>query len=58
MTTPAMIKVVAPVDEVELMKALEMCVDGAKQNVLRALDDDEIRRAVNWLHAKYGGGDG
>lgn len=58
MTEPAMIKVVAPVDEIELMKALEMCVDGAKQNVLRALDDDEIRRSVNWLHAKYGGGDG
>jgi len=53
-----MIKVVAPVDEVELMRALEMCIAGATQNVLRALDPDEIARAVNWLHTKYGYRDG
>lgn len=56
MSEPVMLKVVAPIDEIELMKALDMCVFGAKQNVMRPLEDCEIARAVNWLHAKYGGG--
>ncbi len=54
MNEPKMIKVVAPIDEIELMRAFEMCIASAQDEPLNILPDDEIRRAVDWLHAKWG----
>lgn len=46
--------------EVDLMRALQFMVNVYKADVLKTGErpGEEVRRAVNWLHAKYGGGDG
>lgn len=40
-------------NEVDLIRSLECIVETYKKNV--TAPDAEIARAVNWLHAKYGG---
>lgn len=39
------------------MRALQFLINVYKADVLRAGEqpEDEVARAVNWLHAKYGG---
>lgn len=47
-------------NEVDLMRAMQFLVNTYKSDVLRneGQPDDEVRRCVNWLHSRYGGGDG
>lgn len=43
--------------EVDLMRALQFLMNVYKADVLRSGEqpEAEVARAVNWLHAKYGG---
>jgi hypothetical protein len=43
--------------EVDLMRAMQFIVTVYKADSLRHGEEttEEVRRAVNWLHAKYGG---
>ena len=44
-------------NEVDLMRGLEFIINAYKNDPLTSTADieGEISRAVNWLHAKYGG---
>jgi hypothetical protein len=56
MSESAFLKVpMIEVGEVGLMGVLDYIVQHYRtSNFPRALDDNEIGRAVDWLHAKYG----